>query len=497
MLNALSSLTHILNLRLSSLRNTQGMIHSYGIFLPNYSYSDILSHTYRNLEDMFDTSIQRRWQALLNTFWFVPGVISLLGPLLAVLLLIVDSTFHQTLIRYETFLFSGGAAEATSILSTIAGSLITVAGLAFSITIVVLQLVSSQYTPRALRGFLQDRITQFVAGGFFAIFSYSLVVLTDIHDSSPHDPGFIPTLSITIAMAFGFIGLMLLLIFIHHTGRVIQVSDIAARIATQTLQALDTIHSTQHTSTETESVSQLIQSWYQDEQATPVYAVQFGYVQHIALSQLIADITQPQLRIQLLVRTGDFVTEQTVIAEVWATTAVKESLIRMIQRHVHIERERDIAEDARFGVRQLADIALRALSPAINDPTTGVLCIKYLQVVFEKLARLPSPQSIIHVLRDTSTLIISQTAFNEYLEVFLEIGYYASGNTRVIEAILVVLTRLTEALAPLQKGEHPTVLAYISTNLVSHALTQIPAERDRTRIQEYLRKIEDTLNGLD
>src|SRR5205807_885284 len=115
---------------------------------------------------------------LLNTFWFVPALVSLFGPLLAFLLLELDQSLHPDL---GLFGFRGGTAEASTILSTIAGSLITVAGLAFSITIVVLQLVSSQYTPRALRGFLQDRVTQVIAGGFFAIFAYSLIVLAAMH----------------------------------------------------------------------------------------------------------------------------------------------------------------------------------------------------------------------------------------------------------------------------------------------------------------------------
>ncbi len=155
---------------------------------------------------------------LLNTFWFMPGLVSLLGPLLAFLFLELD---HHLSLDHEPFLFHGGTAEADTILSTIAGSLITVAGLTFSITIVVLQLVSSQYTPRALRGFLQDRVTQAVAGGFFAIFAYSLLVLAVVRDPSPIGRDFYPTLSVTLALGLGFLGLALLLTFVHHTGQVI------------------------------------------------------------------------------------------------------------------------------------------------------------------------------------------------------------------------------------------------------------------------------------
>src|SRR5260370_24559176 len=105
----------------------------------------------------FTRAFKDRWRHLINGFWFVPLLISLLGPLLAVFFLALDNFVGQV---DRTFLFSGGAAEASIILSTIAGSLITVIALTFSITILLLQLVSSQYTPRALRGFLQDKVTQ-------------------------------------------------------------------------------------------------------------------------------------------------------------------------------------------------------------------------------------------------------------------------------------------------------------------------------------------------
>ena len=189
----------------------------------------------------FTRAFKDRWRHLINGFWFVPLLISILGPLLAVFFLALDNYIGEV---DRTFLFSGGAAEASIILSTIAGSLITVIALTFSITILVLQLVSSQYTPRALRGFLQDRVTQVVAGSFFAISTYCLIVLTTLPDSSSRNPSFFPTISVTVALILGSFGLVLLLIFIHHTGSIIQVTDITARIATQTMEAMDVQYQT-------------------------------------------------------------------------------------------------------------------------------------------------------------------------------------------------------------------------------------------------------------
>jgi len=412
--------------------------------------------------DSFNKVFNDYRRSLFNTFWFVPALVSLIGPLLAFLFLTIDSNLS---IVQERFIFHGGTAEANTILSTIAGSLITVAGLAFSITIVVLQLVSSQYTPRALRGFLQDRVTQVVAGGFFAIFAYALIVLASMSEPSAANHGFLPALGILVAIGLGFLGLAFLLIFVHHTGRVIQVSDIAAHLATQTLQTIEHPYPAwEGEERAEEDTSYRIQTWLTEEEPARIRALRPGYVQRVELASLMNYLLCPGFHLHLLICPGDFVTEETVIAEVRPARMADTGCVRAIHGHIAIERERDIAQDARFGVRQLADIALRALSPAINDPTTGVLCVKYLQAVFEHLVQRLPQSSTYHFAGGTSSLEIRQPAFEEYLEVFVEIGHYAGGNVRVIETLLTTLARVMET-ATLQ--ERQDLLVIITATLAS------------------------------
>ncbi len=424
--------------------------------------------------DSFNKVFTDSRRALFNTFWFVPALISLIGPLLAFLLLRIDATLSGI---QERLLFHGGTAEASTILSTIAGSLITVAGLAFSITIVVLQLVSSQYTPRALRGFLQDRVTQVIAGGFFAIFAYAMIVLAAMSDPSAADHGFLPAVSILAALGLGFLGLAFLLIFVHHTGRVIQVSDIAARLAAQTLQTIEHPYpeweDEEHAE---EATSGMIQTWLTEEEPARIRAICPGYVQRIELASLMTYLLCPGFHLRLLVCPGDFVTEETVIAEVRPMHLADSGCVHAIHDHVAIERERDIAQDARFGVRQLADIALRALSPAINDPTTGILCIKYLQAVFERLVQHLPQSNTYRFAGGTSSLDIRQPAFEEYLEVFVEIGHYAGGNVRVIKTLLAALTSVMET-ATLQ--ERQDLLALMAAPLSS--LTRLLPVQDSSQ----------------
>ncbi len=415
--------------------------------------------------DDFNKVFAKYRRVLLNSFWFLPAVVSVLGPVLAFLFLVFD---HILPPNQEQFVFHGGTAEATVILSTIAGSLITVAGLAFSITIVVLQLVSSQYTPRALRGFLQDRVTQVVAGGFFAIFAYSMIVLASITEPSATEPGFLPAISITGAIGLGFLGLALLLIFVHHIGRVIQVSDIAARLATQTLQTLENPYPTwENDEPKEEATTLMIQTWLTSDEPARIRAMRPGYVQRVEFANLMKYLRCPGFHLHLLVCPGDFVTEETVIAEVRPMGMADSGCIKAVHDHVIIERERDIEQDARFGVRQLADIALRALSPAINDPTTGVLCIKYLQAVFEQLIHRLPISSTYRFAGGASSLEIRQPALEEYLEVLLEIGHYTGGNVRVLNTLLSTLERVTEIAAQLNIEEHQALLAAMTASLSS------------------------------
>ena len=156
--------------------------------------------------------------------------------------------------------------------------------------------------------------------------------------------------------------------------------------------------------------------------------------------------------------------------------------IQAVHEHIEIERERDIAQDARFGVRQLADIALRALSPAVNDPTTGILCIKYLQAIFERLVHnLPLPTTY-RFANGMSSLDIRQPSFEEYLEVFAEIGHYAGGNMRVIHALLTSLEHVIEITAFLKMEERHELLMSLKTTLAAIDTSTYPSWSKRTSV---------------
>ena len=435
------------------------------------------------------STLQARWRDLLDGFWFVPGLIALVGPVLAFLCLQID---HRVGSTHLPFLFTGNATAASTLLSAIAGAVMAVLGLVFSITIVTLQLVTSQFTPRALRGFLADRMTQGVAGSFLGLFAYALFVLTAVHDPAQTGPGFIPTISITVAIGFSLLGLVLLLLFFHHTAESIQVFNITAKLAKETLHAIDHLYPTWGNGSQMENGSALVERW--DASGSPQYirAPRSGYVQSIAFHHLLHSVASlgPDLRVHLVVCPGDFVTKESVVMAVWVSHKLEETEVTALRRSVILSDQRDMVQDAGFGMRQLTDIALRAMSPAVNDPTTAVNCIQYLQAIFEHLVRFPLPSEVYHIHDGIDHVVVRSRTFEDYLQVFVEIGRVTTDNARVADALLSALEAVA-ALVTEQEQERLPTLAMIAQAIAEPAMQDARTELDRTQLLKHLARLEE------
>lgn len=180
------------------------------------------------------------WLNLLGSLWFVPGVLVLAGVGAALLLVELHPLIDLDLAQDWPRLFGAGAEGARGMLSAIATSMITVAGVVFSVTIVALSLTASQYSPRVLRNFMSDRSTQVVLGAFVAVFAYCLIVLRTIRGGD--EGGFVPSLAVLGGVFMAFVGIGLLIYFVHHVATAIQVDYILERIATDTREAIDRLY---------------------------------------------------------------------------------------------------------------------------------------------------------------------------------------------------------------------------------------------------------------
>jgi len=416
------------------------------------------------------TALLARIRGLFDGFWLVPGAVAASLAVLAFALVELDRAVGNDAV---SFAFGGDASAARSILQTIAGSLITVAGLTFSLTVVVLSLVSGQFTPRSIPAFLADRVTQVTAGAFIGIFTYCLIVLRTVRDEEDGgQDGFVPELAITTSVGLAVLAVGLLLFFIHHLGVSIQASSIVARIGKETLERIDTLPD--------EPAGDAA-----EPPGSPgvVASGRTGYVRHVALDQLAERTDGVCEHVRVCVTPGDFVTERDALAEIWPQRAAADAE-RHVRGSITIGIERDLRQDVLYGVRQLAEIAMKGLSPGVNDPATAVSAFGYLRAILERLAEQPLPAVI---RRDRA--VAPLRSFEDYVQgAFEQVGRYASRDASVVVSLLDALAAVADTARP-DRPERLGMLVATAEAIAAPALEDARTDRDREHIRAALARV--------
>lgn len=429
--------------------------------------------------------LKNRWLNLEQSLGFVPGAIAFAFALLGIGLVELDRRIDLDGVR---FVFEGDGSAARSVLSVIAGSLITVAGLTFSITIVVLQQASSQFSPRVLRTFFGDRITQITIGTFIGTFIYSLLVLRAV--GSFADASFVPRLSVTVASLLGIGAVVLLIVFLNHVSQMVQVSHVTANIARETLACTDVLYPADRGKPVREAEgSELLGTW-REEEAGLVLPPRPGFVQRVDVEEMADALPDGVDRLAIRVCPGDFVSVESPLAEVWPAEVADDCRAAVIGA-VSIASERDIVQDVDFGVRQLADIALKAMSPGLNDPTTAVNCIGYLRAILVRLAARSSPPSVRRFLDGDLTVIVRMRRFDEFLESILQISRYAAGDAWVVCEMLTALRACAEAAAENGFPERVQAVREVASTVAEQARAEVGNSRDGDRVREALARVEN------
>jgi uncharacterized membrane protein len=312
-------------------------------------------------------------EELRTNLWFVP-VLEVIGALVLFgITYALDRAAFDGVFRYPSWTLSGSADAARQILTTIAAAIITVVGVVFSIVIVALTLTSTQFGPRMLRNFIRDRGTQFTLGTFVATFVYSIAALGSIGQESHGD--FVPHISITVTLALMVVDLGVLIYFINHIATMIQLPQVIASIAGDLAGAIDTqagnIAATKTAPSATATLAQL------GDGGGLVPAPRSGYLQYIDRRTLVRIATDADVVIQLMYRPGHFLVQGYSYATVWPADRAEDVARELAKAHV-TGPYRTLAQDVSFGLDQLTEIALRALSPAVNDTFTAMTCIDWI-----------------------------------------------------------------------------------------------------------------------
>lgn len=424
-------------------------------------------------------------ERLRNSYWFVPTVMMVGAAFLAWVTLNVDDEYDpEKLAWVGQLIYTGGSEGAYEVLGTIAASMITVAGVVFSITIVSLQLASSQFGPRMLANFMRDRGNQITLGTFVSTFLYSLLVLRTVR---PNAETAVPHMSVTTALILGVAGLSVLIYFIHHISTTIQAPNLISSIG------VELGHATKQMFPDPDEVERVHGAAEQrDDPSLPetfeagsrlVDAAGTGYVQAIDLERLTSIAREHDLVIRIETRPGRFVVENTPFASAHPSARITDEIAHGIAASLVTGARRTTQQDIEFPIKQMVEIGVRALSPGINDPFTAATCVDQISAGLCEIAarKLPSP----YLLDEDEQLRVvhaDPVTFERLVgAAYDQLRQCADFHTSVYVHLLESLTRVA---ACVRDGSRIEPLLREGKLVVEAAERNVEAEEDQEVIEE-------------
>ena len=379
--------------------------------------------------------LRKLFSDLGETFWLLPGAMVVAGILLAVGLISVDrSGVVPDWLINSPWLYNGGGTGARTLLGAVASSTIGVAGTVFSITIAALSLAAGQMGPRLLRNFTRDRGNQITLGAFLATFSYALMVLRSVRTES--EGAFVPHLSLSVGILLAFGCVATLVFFVGHMAGRINVDTVIELVSDDVRSAIQRL-----TSDQPQPVAPGVDMW---RDAVPVVDARRGYLQQLHAEGLADWAAEHGTAVRLLARPGDYVFPGAPIALMAPSVDGAEAAIRAATA---LGPTRVSSADLEFAVRQLVEVAVRALSPGINDPHTAIAVLDRLGAALCELVPMHLDSGV-SFRRNRVALVVPVVDYDGLVDaMFHMIRQNAGGST-------AVLVRLLEVLIAVASCEH-------------------------------------------
>jgi uncharacterized membrane protein len=422
---------------------------------------------------MKNVKLVKVWDALHTSYWFLPGILAISSIILAVVTLTLDR-----IIDFDDWdwMYAGGPEGSRAVLSAIASSMVSVTATSFSITIVAMQLASSTFGPRLLRNFMKDTGNQIVLGVFIGTFIYSLLVLRAIYNED--FDLFVPHLSVTVGIALAILSIGVLIYFIHHASTIIQASHVLQSVSDDLDKAIDRLFP------EKIGVNPQEDQPHREDippdfplQAYPIKTKKNGYLQAINDEKLMEIARQYDLLVLVKFRPGKFVVKGSELVMVWPGIRVNNKLKQQLQQIFIIGRERTEQQDIEFPIQQLVEIALRAISPGINDPFTAIRCIDRLSAGLCYLVQRQFPSPYRYDYDNQLRVMVPSLDFEGIVgQAFNQIRQYGKSDAavtiRLLEAIALVASHT-------QNPQHREVLRRHADMIERGSHEGLPESQDR------------------
>jgi uncharacterized membrane protein len=408
-------------------------------------------------------------ESIRNGLWFIPGMMVLATAVGGRLLAEVDD--HAVDLPGA---FRGDASSAQTLLATVAASTLTMTTLVLSITIVALQLASQQFSPRVMRTFFRDTGTKVALGVFLSTTVYALLVLRIVVPEDGTTGEYVPGISVAVAFGFMLCSLGAFLYYLNHVAHSIRAVHIMEAVAAETRQAIRHRHCVDDHLAPGEWPDRAPDLVVLSEQPP-------GAVVGIDEDDLVRLATTQQVAIEIIPHVGDYLPSRIPLARVWsADGSTPPTSADDITRFIGLGRERTMRQDVAFGFRQLVDMAEKALSPAVNDPTTATQAIDRIHDLLRRIAVAPDPCPVYRDPSGAARLLVPVQTWDELVHLaFDEIRQYGHDSFQIHRILRFVLDDLTALLA-----DRPDRLAPLEAQ---RSLLDRAAERSFTDPEDRVR----------
>ena len=379
------------------------------------------------------------WNRLRSTYWFVPSLLTMGCVALAVLLTWVDRSYVD-LPDWMGWAYGGGADGARALLSAVAGSTITVVSVTFSVMVVALTVSSQHFGPLLLSSFMRDNASQAVLGTFTGTFAYCLLVLRTVQgDGGDGYTAFVPHLAVSGSMVLTLLSVAMLIYYVHHVAVSMQVAAITARVVEDLEASIDRIYPEALGADDAPDEPPLAVP----AAATSIRSCVSGYVQEVDGDALVAAAARAGTVLWLLERPGSFVVEGHPIAAVDPAPADIQQLATAVRGAFVVGGDRTSRQDVAYAAQQLVEVALRALSPGMNEPFTAMTCIDRLGQGMARLAGRRAPSARRADPEGRARVIAPPRRFDDLLvEIFEPIVRHAESEPVVLARVRSILTML-------------------------------------------------------
>jgi len=407
---------------------------------------------------MHNAQIQKFLGEIRASYWFIPSVMTLGAIVLSLVTVYLDGKIVADWASHVPFVFSSQPAGARALLSTVAGSMITVAGVTFSLTLLAVSYSTGQFGPRVIGNFMRDRGNQFTLGTFIATYIYCLMILRTVrsaeeppvgHDAAQQlSQAFVPQISISVALVLTLASVAVLIYFIHHIPESIRLSNVVSGIGRQLARSIDelfpeTIATGKPGNERKPALSDLPVGFY--DNSIPVSLPDSGYVQALDEEGLVKVANDNELVVYLSRRPGDFHCRGMELLRAWPAERVSEEVLKKLQDVFALGMHRTFAQNVMFSVDQLVEIAQRALSPGVNDPMTAMNCMDWLQTALVKVTQRDPPQRLRYNENGTLRVFAHADQFEEFCSrVFDQLRQYVAVDRNASRHMMLMINEIRD-----------------------------------------------------